>query len=311
MKTFKVIMRVSLLIIFVAAIVAVACKDNANDVNPQEDSAVQSTIFGAGNNIATVQSTDLDEASGLAHSRSNANFLWSHNDSGGDAELFLLNFNGADAGRYRLEGASSIDWEDMTIGAGPDNTQSYIYVGDIGDNRAQRASCTIYRLVEPDLTGINLPPSTSISDYESIDYIYEDGARDAEALMVDPLTKDIFIVSKREPSNIVYKLAYPQNTTAMDTAVLVAVLPYTFITAGDISADGTEVLLKNYLNVYYWKKESNESLEDLFKRAGTRLNYTAEPQGEAIAFSTDGTSYLTVSELGNASEVNIINYTRN
>lgn len=311
MKTLKVIMRVSLLIVIAAAVVAVACKDNANDVNPQEDSAMQSTLFSAGNTIATVQPTDLDEASGLAHSRSNANYLWSHNDSGGDAELFLLNFSGADAGRYRLEGASSIDWEDMTISAGPDSTQNYIYVGDIGDNRAQRSSATIYRLIEPDLTGFNLPPSVTISDFETIEYIYEDGARDAEALMVDPLTKDIFIVSKREPSNIVYKLPYPQNTASLDTAVRVAILPYTFITAGDVSADGTEVLLKNYLNVYYWKKEADENLEDVFERAATRLNYTTEPQGEAIAFRADGTSYLTISELGNSTEVNIINYTRN
>ena len=37
-----------------------------------------------------------------------------------------------------LTGATAIDWEDMALGAGPVAGQSYLYVGDIGDNAGSR-----------------------------------------------------------------------------------------------------------------------------------------------------------------------------
>lgn len=304
-------MKISLVLIVVAALVAVSCKDSVMDTNPQEDNSEQSTLFAAGVPLSVVQPTDLDEASGLVHARSNTDYVWTHNDSGGEAMLFLLHLNGADFGRYALSGISNIDWEDLALGAGPDGSINYLYVGDIGDNRAQRSSYSIHRFPEPDLTLRDLPANESIDDFQTIEYIYEDGARDAETLMVDPASKDLFIVSKREASNILYKLPFPQDTVALDTAVRVSVLPFTFSTAGDISQEGTEVLIKNYLNVFYWEKEGDESIEELLQNPPVRLNYSQEPQGEAIAFRADASSYMTISEKANASEVKLLNYNRN
>ncbi len=304
-------MKISLVLIVVAALVAVSCKDSVMDTNPQEDNSEQSTLFAPGTPLSVVQPTDLDEASGLVHARSNTDYVWTHNDSGGEAMMFLLHLNGADSGRYTLSGITNVDWEDVALGAGPDDNINYLYAGDIGDNRAQRSSYSIHRFPEPDLTLRDLPATESIDDFQTIEFIYEDGARDAETLMVDPTTRDLFIVSKREASNILYKLPFPQDTVALDTAVRVRVLPFTFSTAGDISQDGNEVLIKNYLNVYYWRKQGAESIEELLQNPPTRLNYTQEPQGEAIAFRVDGTSYLTISEIANASEVELLNYNRN
>ena len=74
---------------------------------------------------------------------------------------------------------------------------------------------------------------------------------------------------------------------------------------------GQEVLIKNYLNVFYWKKEGNQSIEELLQNPPIRLKYIKEPQGEAIAFRVDGSSYLTISEIANASSVELLNYNRN
>lgn len=302
------------------------CKDDEVDPNPQEDNEEISSAFSAGSPTGVLLIPDLDEASGLANSRSNSDFFWSHNDSGGDPTLYLLTAAGADSGRYQLSGTNNIDWEDMAIGAGPFDSLNYLYAADIGDNRAQRNNLTIYRTPEPDVSirfrtilvggqqrqvQIDLPADTTLGNIETINYVYEDGPRDAEALMVDPLTKDIFIVSKREPSVILYKLPFPQNTTEMDTALRVRVLSYTFITAGDISPDGTEVLLKNYENIYYWKKTGTESFEELMGQPPIRLNYSPEPQGEAIAWKTDSSGFFTISEIGNATEVEMLEYRRN
>jgi hypothetical protein len=68
------------------------------------------------------------------------------------------------------------------------------------------------------------------------------------------------------------------------------------IVAGDISSDGSEIVAKNYDHIYYWKRQKNEKLEDAIARPAEELVYTAEPQGESIAFDRTGTGFYTLSE---------------
>lgn len=310
-KSIKFIMKRSLAAFLLIVICANGCKSTGDDVDPQVDNQEVTDFFSSPQSLGEIQIDDLDEASGLAHSRSNPLYLWSHNDSGGDPLLYLMTEAGADSGRFVLDGAQNIDWEDMTIGTGPTPNINYLYAGDIGDNRAARSSLTIYRVEEPDLTVTDIPATSTLMNVESIDYVYEDGPRDAEALMVDPNTNDIYVVSKREASVILYVLPFPQQTAQMDTAERVTVLPFTQITAADISPSGNEVLIKNYLNVYYWTKTGTESIGELLSTDPSRLNYTVEPQGEAIAWHSNGESFYTISETGNNQPVVLYNYTRN
>ncbi len=89
---------------------------------------------------------ELKEASGLAVSRSVAGGLWAHNDSGKPI-LFALDARGSVTGRLPLTGVKLEDWEAIAIGPCPSG--SCLYAGDIGDNNAQRARITIYRVEEP------------------------------------------------------------------------------------------------------------------------------------------------------------------
>ena len=313
--------RLSLFLI-VILLVAAACKDAVDDIDPQIDSTIQSNSFSEGQAIGTVEFEELDEASGLANSRSNPDFFWSHNDSGGDPTFFLLSRAGADSGRYELQGVQNRDWEDMAIGVGPDDNLTYLYAADIGDNFAQRESLTIYRTPEPDVSirfrtvntrqvQIDLPADTTLGNIETINYVYEDGARDAETLMVDPASKDLYIVSKREASVILYTLPFPQSTSEMDTAERVSVLPFTMATGGDISPNGNEILIKNYLNVYRWVKEGNQTIQETLAQEPERLPYQKEPQGEAIAWHSNGQNYFTISETANNQPVVLLEYRRN
>lgn len=289
------------------------CKSPQSDTNPQIDDTPFSQLFTGPQEIGEIESPILDEASGLAQSRSNPFYLWSHNDSGGDPTLYLISLNGADSGRYELGGAQNIDWEDMAIGPGPDDGINYLFAGDIGDNNAVRSSLTIYRVPEPDVSqagSVNLPADATLSNVEAINFVYEDGARDAEALFVDPSTKDIYIISKREPSVILYRLPFPQSTTEQNTAERVMVLPFTFITAADISPSGNEILIKNYQNVYLWQKTGSQTIQQLLATEPSRLNYTPEPQGEAIAWAVDESGYFTISE-SDGDPVAIFRYSRN
>jgi hypothetical protein len=71
------------------------------------------------------------------------------------------------------------------------------------------------------------------------------------------------------------------------------------IVAADISDDGNEILLKSYNNVYYWKKESDASLEKTLFEAPQMLPYTpVEPEGESICWNHK--NYLTLSEKDHA-----------
>lgn len=299
-------------LVFITSLIFIACQHQAASTKLQQDSTAPSKLFQVGTPVANINLSALDEASGLVNSRSNPNYLWAHNDSGGEPVLFLIDHKGDEKGRFRLKDAENIDWEDMAIGLGPNNDQHYLYAADIGDNQARRSSLSIYRVPEPDLSAIDQGlEQEDLMSVDKIDFVYEDGPRDAEVLLADPLTRNLYIVTKREEHVRLYRLAYPQETTRMDTAVWVSDLPFTYITAGDISLDGEEVLIKNYLNIYYWKKATNESLEDLLKKQPKKLAYQPEPQGEAIAWKTDGTGFYTLSEKADSEYTILFEYRRN
>ena len=305
MTTLKKVLIVFTLFAFAAA----GCKEVAEDPDPLNRPV--SDMFDAQQQIGTIASDDIDEASGIVESRSNNNLLWTHNDSGGKPQLFLMRRDGSDVGRATMEGAQNTDWEDITIGPGPGNGVQYLYAGDIGDNRAIRNNLTIYRVAEPDLTGANIPNRQTLSNVESIDFVYSNGPRDAESLMIDPTTKNIYVVTKREAQVGLYVLPYPQEIVQMDTAEFLMNMPFTGFTAGDISNDGAEILLKTYLEIYYWSRASGESIEDALSQEPLRLKYTAEPQGEAICFATDGAGFFTISEKATSDAVPIFFYRKN
>ena len=152
---------------------------------------------------------------------------------------------------------------------------------------------------------------------ESIYLEYPDGARDAEAMFVDPANGDIYIVTKRELKVRVYRAEYPQAIN--DTTVLEYLLELPFgsmgipgngVTGADISTDGREILIKTYSAVYYFSRENGESIEDALAKTPKTLKYTIEPQGEGICWAADGKGFYTLSEFGSASESIFYFYSR-
>ena len=135
-----------------------------------------------------------------------------------------------------------------------------------------------------------------IETFDRIAFQFPDGKRDAEALMIDPNTRDLYVVSKREENVSVYVAPFPQSVDQTITLKKVVTLPLTLIVAGDISDDGQEVIMKSYDWVYYWKRKEKEDLATLLSTDPVKLPYTREPQGEAIAWKKDGTGYYTLSE---------------
>lgn len=246
------------------------------------------SLFGEGERLGTIDPR-LREASGLVESAANPGMLWTHNDSGNSSDLFLIDKNAKVKSIFHLS-ARNRDWEDIATGKGPDPSKAYIYLGDIGDNLSNFEYKLIYRIEEP-MEG----DEAEIVDFDTLIIRLEDGSRDMETLMIDPLTNDIILVSKWEAMVHVYSVSYPFEGDTL-TAVKQLELPITEIVAGDISIDGKEILLKSYTSVYYWRRASKESLDSLLSTEPLLLPYERERQGEAIAWARDGSGYYTLSE---------------
>ena len=255
-----------------------------------------------------VTAPEIDECSGIAHSRLNPDLLYVQNDSGGSATVFALDLEGKLKHKLSLEVASNRDWEDIAVGPGPIAGRSYIFVGEIGDNNARYDNIAIYRFPEPSLAATD--SLETITTYDTIRIRYQDGARDAEALFVDPRTKDIYLISKREAEVGVYRLSYPQSTTELNIATKIATLPYNWVTAADISPKGDKILVKTYTNVYRYKRGKRQSIAEALSRSPGTLAYTIEPQGEAICFDQEGKGRYTLSEKHDDIQLQLYYYRR-
>jgi hypothetical protein len=243
-----------------------------------------------------VTNVGIVEASGLAASRVQQGVYYTHNDSGHTAKVYAIDEQGQHLCTFVLGGWSARDWEDIAVGPGPDEGRSYVYVSDTGDNEAKWPSVCVLRMAEPISSGTPSSSSVTVTNYDVIRFVYPDGPRDAETLMVDPLTRDLYIVTKREPQVRVYRLPYPQSTSATVTAQHVATLNVSWIAAGDISPSGYEILIKNGSTIYHWCRQAGQTIAQAMSAQPLTVPYTAEPQGEALCWNADGSGYLSLSE---------------
>jgi hypothetical protein len=269
------------------------------------NSQANAQVFGNRMDMGLIEYPPIIEASGIAASRKNIDVLWTHNDSGGRSRIYALNTQGKHLGVYNISGIiAANDWEDIAVGPGPVTGEQYIFIGDIGDNYAVRNLKYIHRVLEPKVSSIQTAIETTLSDVETITFEYPDGNRDAETVMVDPLTKDIYVVSKRETHVRVYRIPYPQSTAKTITVDHVATLdlsggenpPQSWTVGGDISNSGREILMKTRSTIYYWSKKSGQDLWEALNHSPITVPYIEEPHGEAVTWAYDTRGYYTVSE---------------
>jgi hypothetical protein len=260
--------------------------------------------FGQREDLGTIDYDELQEISGMAASRINPNIFWVHNDSGNDSKLFAIDRTGRLRAEFDLQGIKLFDAEDIAVGPGPDKDKSYVYLADIGDNGASREKKYIFRFPEPDFLETDSVFKGNITSIDVLTFDFPDGKRDAETIMIDPIDRDIVIVSKREENVHVYSSPVPGNGNSTLIFNKIAVLPYgnegynnSGVTGGDISTDGKEVLIKTYSKVYYYRRETNDALADVLSQSPIPIDYVFEPQGEAICFGAENEGFYTTSEI--------------
>ena len=255
-----------------------------------------------------LENLEINEASGLVASEEHPDSLWVINDSNDLNRIFLIDKYGGGRSEFILKGIKNRDWEALAFWKNSKGENS-IYVADIGDNEAKFSEYQIHRFQEPKS---NSPEFYSgiIKEIETLRFELPGKSRDMEALFVDQLNGDIFIISKREDKKRLYRLPNKAfKNKKIVTAEFVMKLDFStsnsdlpilkklyYITAADISRNNDEIIIRNYLNIYYWKKNKYESVTDALGRKPVLVPSIQEPQGEAIAFSMQSTGYFTISE---------------
>jgi hypothetical protein len=253
--------------------------------------------------VGTPANTNVVETSGIGASRINDGVYYIHNDSGESVpRVFALTRTGKDLGEYTFPGVGKPkDWEDLCVGSGPDPDKSYIYVAEFGDNRKQKNPYTIYMAEEPAVS-LTQSPESRVLPGSTVQYKYQydsDGtSKNAECLMIDPLTKDLYIVTK-SPKREVYRYKYsdriPDTVVTLEYITQIPELPEETknITGGDMTA--TEMVIRNGERVYYWEKGSR-TWDAVFTTAGDPIGPLEDTRGEAICFDNNGEDLYSLAE---------------
>lgn len=244
-----------------------------------------------------IRTNRLRETSGLAASRLNPDVLWLHNDGDGK-EVYAVGIDGRMRARIRIR-AKLEDVEDIAIGRSLNGAPDFVYLGDIGDNDEERREVQVVRFEEPALR-----PESDDQEFavrvESLPLKYPDGSHDAEALMVDPLSGDLFIATKEERVTRFYRAAADKLRSGPTIGLeLVGSARVGEVSGGDISATGDAIVLRSEDRGWLWGRKAGESVEAALRRAPRRILVRASRQsenGESIGFRADGRGYYTVSE---------------
>jgi hypothetical protein len=277
--------------------------------------------YGPGVVLFTFKDAAIVESSGVASSARSADVLFTHNDSGDRARFFAVGRTGQTIATYTLRGINAADWEDMARGPAADGGPA-LFLADIGDNEpSTRPSMVVHEVQEPQIgvTPAEIVPTASYT------LSYEDGSHDAEAFMVDPLTRDFVVVTKdgfaydgalaADPGHVlgrsgVYVAQPPAPgvrgilrrvaTIRLDLLADAAFDPlakgrHLLVTGGDISPDRSRIVVRTYVQAFEWRLGSR-TVADAFAGSPAQVPLPASQQGEAIGYTADGTSLVTTSE---------------
>jgi hypothetical protein len=254
--------------------------------------------YGAVTTIGELEDQRINEISGLAASRLHPGLYYAHNDSGDSARFFALDASGATRGEFQLaQPATAVDWEDLAVG--PCALGSCVYLGDVGDNFAQRDDYVVYVVPEPVEWDDSQPVVVNTTAYP---FRYPDGPHNCETMLVHPVTGDIYLVTKGSTWSV-YKLPTPHTpgvqavleplgTAALASAGQVA-------TGGSVHPCGTRALIRSYGSLWEYRLGEGQAFDQLFQNPPTVVpvaNHDQELQGESVGYQLDGLGYLTVSE---------------
>jgi hypothetical protein len=247
---------------------------------------------------------ELDEVSGLAASQLQPGLYWSNNDGGNGERLQLVEADGSRVATLAIQGVANTDWEDLD--SFRLDGKAYLMVADTGDNGGLRKTLKLHVIEEPAKVrdGDRAPVAWTI------EFAWPDGARDCEAVAVDPVRGEVLLVSKKRVPPELFRLPL-RPKDGVQAAELVGTLSgitqpreeelrenpvygryRSQVSGADLSPNGRVLAILNYSRIYFFIRPAGRAWsQDLLGRAGA-LDFPWLPQAEAIAFSLDGSTLL-------------------
>jgi hypothetical protein len=136
---------------------------------------------------------------------------------------------------------------------------------------------------------------------ETITLHYPNGPRDAETLLVDPVSRDLVVVHKRFGGASELYRATEDDWSDGDADLVqegtvdVGDSPVDATTGGDIGFDGQVVALRTYAGILVFARQEGQTVtEALAQNPPCDAPAPVEVQGETLAFTAEG--YVTISE---------------
>jgi len=236
--------------------------------------------------------SDLNEVSGT-EIVVNSDLIWMVNDSGNKPILFGLNTKGEIKKELEIE-AKNHDWEDLAS-----DPEGNIYIGDFGNNESKRKNLAILKV-----NASNLQSDASV-EIERISFKYPDQEKfppkkkkryfDCEAFFFHNNSFYLFTKSRVKDDfgkTSVYKI--PAKPGMHEAQLLGSYSNCSdlrcWITAADISNDGTKMVLLNQKSVLLF---TNFKGNDFFNGTIKEFPFSYESQKEGISFKDDNTVYIT------------------
>ncbi|KAH3855622.1 uncharacterized protein LOC127871059 [Dreissena polymorpha] len=261
---------------------------------------IYAPTFANGTVVARLRSRIIDEASGICASRIHKDVLYTHNDSGDKARIYAISTKtGQRLMTIEIDGASAVDYEDISCGPCDSTSGHCIYVADVGGNSGA-VSNTVYKIREPEVDLTHGKGGTFHVPIKSkLEFSWDQ--HDCETIMVDNKA-NVYVVSKVNAGQYPKLVRLPHRAWGTKHRVKVDEGVYLSLKAtrhdpvgGDISRDGREVLLKTHHHVYYWYVPDGDYYKHMTSQP-LQLPYIQEPQGEAVCFDPQATGYYTTSE---------------
>ncbi|MEV6158730.1 hypothetical protein AB0L53_51235 [Nonomuraea sp. NPDC052129] len=230
--------------------------------------------------LFTFKDARITESSGLAVSPTKEGVFYTHNDSSAAPTFYAVGSDGRTRATYRLQGAQARDWEAMAASKDPATGRGVLWFADIGDNLdGAWPDVSIYKVMEPETLRDATLPAVRYR------FRYADGARNAEGIMVNPVTGRLFVVSK-EFSGSVYQAPKKLRSDRVNVLRKVGTAPI-MATDAAYAPDGSSYVIRTYFSATVFRP-SGESI--------ARVSMPELKQAESIAYTRDGKSLLTGSE---------------
>lgn len=273
---------------------------------PVSAKAAVCSKWGAAEDFGTLDTSLVDEASGLDVSDHFPNRLYHNNDSGDGLRFYISDLDGRNTRAVEVEGDKPLDIEALSLGRC--GTKTCLYLADMGDNPARRTEVA-FTLVEE----VKSFPD-KVKPLRRIRARYPDGPNNAEGMAVHP-NGDLYVVTKPADRDmmkpgpaLVFRLTAKQLRNAGDVQVFEKVgeiplpkimaefpFPGSIATGLDISPDGKRALVLTYVAALELGVDLSEGLPEEPWSAGrdyqiVKLNTL--PQQEAAAWLPDGSGFL-------------------